>query len=54
MLHLISSTLQPNYTRIAEYCNLWRNYDDIQVPLFIDILALGNFDSLFVCHKLYV
>lgn len=22
--------ITPNYTRIAEYCNLWRNYDDIQ------------------------
>ncbi|CAF0822916.1 unnamed protein product [Brachionus calyciflorus] len=22
-------TIQPNYTKIAEYCNLWRNYDDI-------------------------
>ncbi len=22
-------SLQPNYTEIAEYCNLWRNYDDI-------------------------
>lgn len=21
--------INPNYTRIAEYCNLWRNYDDI-------------------------
>ncbi len=21
---------QPNYSRIAEYCNIWRNYDDIQ------------------------
>jgi len=23
--------LQPNYTEIAYYCNLWRNYNDIQV-----------------------
>ena len=23
--------LQPNYTKIAYYCNLWRNYNDIQV-----------------------
>ncbi len=21
--------MQPNYTKIAEVCNLWRNYDDI-------------------------
>ena len=23
-------TMHPNYEKIAEYCNLWRNYDDIQ------------------------
>lgn len=23
-------TIQPNYEKIAKYCNLWRNYDDIQ------------------------
>lgn len=22
-------TIQPNYKKIAQYCNLWRNYDDI-------------------------
>ncbi|XP_074618433.1 alpha-N-acetylgalactosaminidase-like [Acropora palmata] len=26
----VASNITPNYTRIAEYCNLWRNYDDIQ------------------------
>ena len=26
-----SKTIPTNYTQIAEYCNLWRNYDDIQV-----------------------
>lgn len=26
----ISFDLQPNYTAIAEHCNLWRNFDDIQ------------------------
>ena len=24
-----SRLLQPNYTKIADNCNLWRNYDDI-------------------------
>jgi hypothetical protein len=24
-----ANQVQPNYTRIAQYCNLWRNYDDI-------------------------
>jgi len=23
--------ITPNYTDIAEHCNLWRTYDDIQV-----------------------
>ena len=23
------SSLQPNYSKIADNCNLWRNYDDI-------------------------
>ena len=27
----LSLSLQPNYTKISEYCNLWRNYDDIEV-----------------------
>lgn len=27
--HCGCSILQPNYTKIAKYCNLWRNYDDI-------------------------
>lgn len=22
-------SIRPNYTRIAQYCNLWRNFDDI-------------------------
>ncbi|CAH3109766.1 unnamed protein product [Porites lobata] len=26
----VAAKITPNYTRIAEYCNLWRNYDDIQ------------------------
>lgn len=26
----VGEGVQPNYTRIAEFCNLWRNYDDIQ------------------------
>ena len=25
----VFSNIQPNYTRIAQYCNLWRNYGDI-------------------------
>ena len=25
-----SSFFQPNYTEVAKYCNIWRNYDDIQ------------------------
>ena len=25
----VFESIEPNYTRIAEYCNLWRNYDDI-------------------------
>ena len=25
----VGSNIQPNYTLIAKYCNLWRNYDDI-------------------------
>jgi hypothetical protein len=27
--YLVGSQIEPNYTRIAEFCNLWRNYDDI-------------------------
>ena len=23
--------MSPDYKRVAEYCNLWRNYDDINV-----------------------
>lgn len=29
--HSLFLLLQPNYTVISENCNLWRNYDDIQV-----------------------
>jgi hypothetical protein len=25
----VDAKIQPNYLRIAKYCNLWRNYDDI-------------------------
>ena len=25
----VFSNIEPNYTRIAQYCNLWRNYGDI-------------------------
>ena len=33
--------LQPNYTKIAEYCNLWRNYNDIQVHVrYVELSAL--------------
>jgi hypothetical protein len=35
--------VQPNYTRIAEYCNLWRNYDDID----------DNFDSVLEITEWY-
>lgn len=27
---MIVSSAQPNYEKIAKYCNLWRNYRDIQ------------------------
>ncbi|XP_048583698.1 alpha-N-acetylgalactosaminidase isoform X2 [Nematostella vectensis] len=26
----VGAGIKPNYARIAEFCNLWRNYDDIQ------------------------
>lgn len=29
--HSFMLLIQPNYTAIAESCNLWRNYDDISL-----------------------
>jgi hypothetical protein len=39
----VFNNVQPNYTRIAEYCNLWRNYDDID----------DSFDSLHTITEWY-
>ena len=31
--YLRASGIPPNYKKVAEYCNLWRNFDDIDVSI---------------------
>jgi hypothetical protein len=42
--YLVFNGVEPNYTRIANYCNLWRNYDDID----------DDFDSVYTITEWYV
>ena len=39
------TTIHPNYTKIAEYCNLWRNWDDIQDSYASLNSIIGWFDG---------
>jgi hypothetical protein len=53
--YLVDAKKEPNYTRIAEFCNLWRNYDDIDDSFasFYEILEwfVSQQDKLALVHK---
>ncbi len=40
MVHFIH--FQPDYPRIAKYCNTWRNFDDVQ-DSWASVLSIINF-----------